>query len=202
MTLPASGPISLAQVNVELGRAANAPIGLGDTAVANLMHGSLMGPFGPTVDMNDLHGKSAAAPSNFNSSVEIDYNQYTGSSTVNMSLSVSLNTDGSITSNASGYKTITPLGAVNWFTPNTSGIGSSYWVNVTVASGSLGTGATGWQTLGTARTWGITGSVTKTSSGLDRFVTLNFTIAASSGGPALATGTLTMTIQGSGAIQN
>jgi len=54
MALPASGPISLSQVNTELGKATNAPISLGDAAVR-----SLSGQPSGLVDMNSLHGKSA-----------------------------------------------------------------------------------------------------------------------------------------------
>jgi len=53
VTLPASGAISLSQVNTELGRSATAPISLGETAVRNLAGV----PSGP-ISLSNLYGKS------------------------------------------------------------------------------------------------------------------------------------------------
>lgn len=56
MTLPSSGPISLAQVNTELGKSSTAPISLNDAAVRSLA-GKPSGP----ISMADLRGKSASS---------------------------------------------------------------------------------------------------------------------------------------------
>jgi hypothetical protein len=54
MTLPTKGPISLSDVNIELGRPADAPISLNDPEVR-----ALAGiPKGP-ISLDDLRGKSA-----------------------------------------------------------------------------------------------------------------------------------------------
>jgi len=53
MTLPATGSISLSQVNVELGRAAATRISLGEAAVRNLA-----GVSSGTIRMSNLRGKS------------------------------------------------------------------------------------------------------------------------------------------------
>jgi hypothetical protein len=53
MTLPASGAISLSQVNTELGLSSSATITMNDTAVR-----TLFGQASGTVDMNTGHGKS------------------------------------------------------------------------------------------------------------------------------------------------
>lgn len=54
MLPPVGNPISLSQVNTELGYAANAQISMGNTPVRNLA-----GVGGGAVDMNSLHGKSS-----------------------------------------------------------------------------------------------------------------------------------------------
>lgn len=58
MTLPTDGPISLAEVNIELGRPADAPISLNDAEVRALA-GKPEGP----ISLEDLRGKSAQASS-------------------------------------------------------------------------------------------------------------------------------------------
>ncbi len=50
---------------------------------------------------------------------------------------ITLNSDGSVSYNGSGP------GGVAWFTPTSTGIGSSYWVRATLNSGSLSAGTTG-----------------------------------------------------------
>jgi hypothetical protein len=57
MTLPASGAISMSQVNVELSRAWNAAISLDEVAVRDLA-----GVPSGAISMSQLHGKSASAP--------------------------------------------------------------------------------------------------------------------------------------------
>jgi hypothetical protein len=57
MTLPSSGKITLSDVNVELGRAADAPISLNDSVVRNLA-----GKSAGAIAMSDLYGKTHTFP--------------------------------------------------------------------------------------------------------------------------------------------
>ncbi|WP_225241119.1 hypothetical protein [Janthinobacterium lividum] len=57
MTLPSSGTISMAQVNVEIGHGSNAVISLGESAVRTLAGV----PSGP-VSLSQLYGKSSYTP--------------------------------------------------------------------------------------------------------------------------------------------
>lgn len=56
MTLPASGQISLSQVNTELGRASNTAINMNESAVRTLAG---VGGAGSAWSMNSLYGKSS-----------------------------------------------------------------------------------------------------------------------------------------------
>lgn len=66
------------------------------------------------------------------------------------SASVQLNTDGTST-----YTGTLTSGSANWFTPTTGGIGSSYWVQLVVNSGTAPNGGSGTSllALSSARSW-------------------------------------------------
>ncbi len=71
MTLPATGPISMSQVNTELGHASNAIISL-DQADVRALAGKPTA--GSTISMDDLRGKSASGsspPSSPTSTIEV-----------------------------------------------------------------------------------------------------------------------------------
>lgn len=84
MTLPASGSISLSQVNVELGLPANAQISLTDAAVRTLAGV----PSGP-ISLSNLYGKSSQFTVNATSASNSELSTSNGTVTCFPSVSVS-----------------------------------------------------------------------------------------------------------------
>jgi len=147
MTLPASGALSMSQVNTELSLSSTAAISLGSSGVRGLA-----GIASGAINMNALHGKSASSVT-----IAMSVAPYITAGNANTSGSVTA----SFTLNSNG--TCSALAAPitdeanypsNWATPTTTGIGSSYWARVTVTSGTLTSGTTGsWVQLSSNTTW-------------------------------------------------
>jgi hypothetical protein len=83
----------------------------------------------------------------------------------------------------------------SWGSPTTAGIGSSYWIFMTLGSTSNGSTMTGsatgtWLQLSSAPDWGIQAAP---SAGSVRDRRLSYVIAVTSGGATLASGSLTLT---------
>jgi hypothetical protein len=118
-------------------------------------------------------------------------NTYNSEMTDTLSPSVRFNTDGTVDVRINGGSFIA---GGNWGSPATTGIGSSYWIFMTLgatANGSTMTGAaTGsWIQLSALQTWSIAAAP---GAGAVRDRSLSYVIAASSGGATLASGNVNL----------
>ena len=95
------------------------------------------------------------------------------------SASITLNTNGSVTLSAGAD--VVEADVVGWLIPNSSGVGSGYWVRAT-SSTSAGARRTGtlntWQQLSTARTWSVLAPTNGSATGW----TLTFEFSTTSDG--------------------
>ena len=156
MTLPASGQISLNQVNVELSRSGTATISLGEIAVR-----ALAGVPSGAISMSNLWGKSAVTIFLSNLSI-IDF---TGGAS-NASAGYQL-TSGGIENQIVGASTTQ---TATWCTP--AGEAVNYEVYATVTGSPLTVGTlNAWVPLSTTRTWRLDAGI-----GQNLFSTLNISV--------------------------
>lgn len=179
MTLPSSGAITLAMVNVELGFASTAAISLNDTAVR-----TLAGKPSGAISMNDLYGKANQRPASSMSAFNLEDDLPTsGSGAVTAQCSMTFQPDGTMSYGGNGT-----TGSSAWTNITGGSPGANYWILVTVTSGTASNlGVTGtWQSLSTARQFGWTASALKNGTA-SRGASFTVKIAATSGGTALLT---------------
>jgi len=112
MTLPASGLISLSQVNTELGAGSTTPISLNDTAVR-----TLFGKPSGIISMSDGWGKSSASGT-FGFNPNLSY--------VDAGGTFNSGTNGTSSGSLSIYTNGTLSCSVNYITPPIAGVGSAY----------------------------------------------------------------------------
>lgn len=185
-----SGQIGLRDVNLELGKAATAQIGMNDTAVR-----TLAGKPAGQISMQDLQNKSNIT---IVTSLAYSGNTYTAQDLSDgyAESQLQYNTDGTfaVQDIAPGA---TSLLTGNWATPTTAGVGSGYWVRFTRSSATLPTGATatattGWLQLSSQQAIVITQSNDTTTT---RTASATYTVElsnSSSGTNILATATITI----------
>lgn len=143
MTLQASGPISLSNVAVELGRASNAATSLGETAVR-----TLAGVSTGAIALSNLYGKSNGGTETIELAGPWDFSE------VAATTSFALYSDGSIYGGSGQAGTYQGL---KWITPQSNM--SGYEARATVQAGSAlsgGSGVGSWLNLGTTRNWYLT----------------------------------------------
>lgn len=137
MTLPTSGPMTAAMINVELGRAANAPFSI-NGADERALAEKLSGP----IAFSDFYGKThgggpgpgpGPTPST-GWTTSATYRHVLESADVNNDAVLDFLPDGTVVNvgNSTNVDWIyESSGPANWYTPTTPGIGSSVWVRIT-----------------------------------------------------------------------
>lgn len=121
MTLPSSGVITMADINVELGKSATALITLNDADVR-----ALAGIPSGQIALNNFYGKSRFTPA-FSPAGTITAYDRGSSGQGSRSAEITINSNGTI-SKVGG----TQSGATSWGSPTVSGIGSGYEVRLNV----------------------------------------------------------------------
>lgn len=186
MALQSSGQISLLDIRNELGNSGE--ISLGASSSRNLA-----GVASGQISFADFYGKSTASiVSQFGGNVGAT-NNGTGTAIAG----IQINTDGTFTAVLSASTdNVNQVSGDLWYSPATTNIGNSYWVRLTVQSGSstfsanAGTGV--WLQLNAPRSWSYaTGTGTSASI---RNGTWLVEIAASSGGTVIASGTYSVSV--------
>jgi hypothetical protein len=138
MALPSSGTISISQISTELGRSSSATTSLGETASRNLA-----GVSSGAISMSNFYGKSAVTISlySLNNSYESNFTSYPNTAMLQFA------------SNGQWFfwSDTYVMDSGSWATPNTSGIGSNYWIRFTLTNSPSGNGvwssSTGWEQL-------------------------------------------------------
>lgn len=173
MTLPASGQISMSQMNTELGRSSTAQLSASDAALNGLVPQTA----GTQLSFSELHGKS------FDTISIADYNNPGEYDSGPATVGYSLRSDGTISSENQGGDAV--IGS--WLTPGVNM--ANYEAYATLLSGSSPGTMDTWLNLGTTRTWSL--SRLSMATGTSTFALY---IRRASDGSVLDSATITISI--------
>ena len=177
MALQTSGAISLNDIHVEAGGTTGTAVSINDADVRGLISASA----GSEMDFTDWYGASAAT-------VAIDNGSLSDVQVGGLaSTTFRLNTDGTITATGN----LTSYSDTNWYEPTTTGIGSSYQVQVTASgdTSSLTGTLNSYQTISSARSWTLSTSTTPQA------VTLSVSVRDVATSTVQDTATITMSVE-------
>lgn len=177
MALQTSGAISLNDIHVEAGGTTGTAVSINDADVRDLISAGA----GSEMDFTDWYGASAATVAIDNGSLsDVGFG---GTSQVTFTL----NTNGTITATGN----LTSYSDTNWYEPTTTGIGSSYQVQVTAGgdTSSLTGTLNSYQTISSARSW------TLSTSSIQQSVTLSVSVRDVATSTVQDTATITMTVE-------
>lgn len=136
---------------------------------------------------NAIQHQSSGGPSNFGGTL------WGYGESFAASVEVIFNTNGSIVGVVTDYSITDTINGDNWFAPNQTGIGSSYWIRATVVSGSITTGSpTGsWLSMSSTTSWTVF-RFGAGSANAQLFIEIS---SSGTGSPVVASGTVNLTAQ-------
>jgi hypothetical protein len=197
MTLPSSGPMSAAMINVELGRASNAAFDINGTAER-----TLAGIPSGTIKMSDFYGKSSAgiiSPPDRTWSKDYMY----GGGTAAALTWLNVFSDGTVRC----MRGSSPFGEANivvyldnWYSAPAAGVGTGRFVRATLLSGSPPNNGGGDSALdtwisGASATWSCIARITSNSQSTTRSMVLRVEWSDSTSGPVKGSAVYSMMAQ-------
>jgi len=103
---------------------------------------------------NSVQHQSSTGPTNFGGTI---YGYADGNNYYSSSVTATFSSSGSVDATTTAAAITNTISGDTWYSPNTTGIGSSYWIKATVSSGSTPTGSSigSWISLASDQSWSL-----------------------------------------------